>query len=476
MAEAVAMSSEELAQSPSPVKEGDVLAGKYKVEKVLGVGGMGVVVAATHVELRQKVALKFLLPAAATSSELVARFIREARACVRLKGKHVAQVLDVGRLENGCPYLVMEYLDGQDLSAAIKEAAGPMPVEAVATYILHACEGLAEAHALGIVHRDLKPGNLFLTKTLGGHPMVKVLDFGISKTLDPVNVEDQISSLTKTEMLLGSPLYMSPEQLRSSKNVDSRADVWAIGAIAYEMLTGKVPFEADSLLELCWKVAQENARPLLEVRADVPEPLAKAVMQCLEKDVTKRWSDVGALAVAVEPFASERERGAAARAVDVLKSSTRRTNPNPPEVLPTPAPASTPSSKPESEAWGTTQREAVSPAARTPRNNNVLVVGVGVFVVALAAIGIAASRNNPPATAAPSMTAAPPPAPPPSASVVSVPVETPSAAPSASASASAAPPAIAPKKPPVVVPPPAKSVAKPPASTTDPAGFIKVRE
>jgi serine/threonine protein kinase len=270
---------------------------------------------------------------------------------------------------------------------------------------------------------------------------------------------------------------MSPEQLRSSKNVDSRADVWAIGAIAYEMLTGKVPFEADSLLELCWKVAQENARPLLEVRAEVPEPLAKAVMQCLEKDVTKRWSDVGALAVAVEPFASERERGAAARAVDVLKSSTRRTNPNPPEVLPTPAPASTPSSsKPESEAWGTTQREAVSPAARTPRNNNVLVVGVGVFVVALAAIGIAASRSNPPATAAPSMTAAPPPAPPPSASVVSVPVETPSAAPSASASASAAPPAVAPKKPPVVVPPPAKSVAKPPASTTDPAGFIKVRE
>src|SRR5262249_22094237 len=152
------MSSEELAHNPSPVREGDVIASKYKVEKVLGVGGMGVVVAATHVDLRQKVALKFLLPAAATSSELVERFLREARASVRLKGKHVAQVLDVGRLDNGCPYLVMEYLDGHDLSFAIKDAAGPMPVEAVATYILHACEGLAEAHALGIVHRDLKPG------------------------------------------------------------------------------------------------------------------------------------------------------------------------------------------------------------------------------------------------------------------------------------------------------------------------------
>src|SRR5262249_41738233 len=158
----------------------------------------------------------FLLPAAATSEELVKRFMREARASSSLKSEHVAKVSDVGKMENGCPYLVMEYLEGQDLSATIKDANGPMEIESVATYILHACEGLAEAHAHGIVHRDLKPGNLFLTKTIGGHPMVKVLDFGISRTLDSMNVEEQVSSLTKTEMLLGSPLYMSPEQLRSS--------------------------------------------------------------------------------------------------------------------------------------------------------------------------------------------------------------------------------------------------------------------
>jgi serine/threonine-protein kinase len=484
------MSSEELAHNPSPVREGDVIAGKYKVEKVLGIGGMGVVVAATHVDLRQKVALKFLLPAAATSSELVERFLREARASVRLKGKHVAQVLDVGRLDNGCPYLVMEYLDGHDLSFAIKDAAGPMPVESVATYILHACEGLAEAHALGIVHRDLKPGNLFLTKTLGGHPMVKVLDFGISKTLDPINVEDQISSLTKTEMLLGSPLYMSPEQLRSSKNVDSRADVWAIGAIAYEMLTSKVPFEADSLLELCWKVAQENARPILEVRPDMPEPLAKAVMRCLEKDVSLRWSDVGALAVAVEPFAAERERGSAARAVDVLKTSTRRTNPNPPEALPTPQEipkqqvvvAAPSSSKQDGEAWGTTQREGVSPLARAIRRRNMMIVGVGVGALTLAAIGFAASRSGgAPATttnasgnttASVSATASTPATPSVTASSMPTPTETVSASATASTTA-AAPPTVIRNKP---QPTTAKSAPKPPTSTTDPAGFIKVRE
>ncbi len=393
-----------------PVKEGDVLAGKYKVEKVLGVGGMGVVVAATQVELRQRVALKFLLPQAAMASDLVERFLREARNSVRLKSDHIAKVSDVGRLENGCPYIVMEYLEGQDLSAEIKEAQGPMGVELVATYLLHACEGLAEAHAQGIVHRDLKPGNLFVTKASDGEPLLKVLDFGISKSLDPMPVEEQISSLTKTEMLLGSPLYMSPEQLRSSKHVDARADIWALGAIAYEMLTCRVPFEADSLLELCWKVAQENAKPLLELRADVPEPLAKAVMRCLEKDVALRWGDVGALAVAVEPFAAERERGAAARAVGVLKTSMRRTDPQPKEVLPIPPAAKVPSSSPpsagknDSGAWGTTQREAVGPAAKTRR----ILVAAALGVAALAALGVAASRSTgePPASGPPANSSA----------------------------------------------------------------------
>ena len=266
------------ASSHAPVKEGDILASKYRVAKVLGVGGMGVVVAAEHIELGQKVALKFLLKDAATNDELVTRFLREARASVRLKGAHVAKTLDVGRLENGSPYIVMEFLEGHDLHTEIRSKEQRVAIEDAASYIVQAAEGLAEAHSLGIVHRDLKPGNLFLTRGVDGRPLVKVLDFGISKTLDKSFGVDGLS-LTRTEMLLGSPLYMSPEQMRSSKNVDERSDLWALGVIAFELLTGRVPFEADSILELCFKVAQESAPNAKEVRPDLPDELCAAVAQ-----------------------------------------------------------------------------------------------------------------------------------------------------------------------------------------------------
>src|SRR6185295_11957553 len=191
-----------------------VLAGKYRVERVLGIGGMGVVVAVHHTELDQKFALKFLLPAATTSDDLVKRFVREGKAAVKLEGLHAAKVHDAGRLENGNQYIVMEYLDGHDLREEITNGKGQIPIADAVSWILQAAEGLAEAHALGIVHRDLKPGNLFLTKA----SVVKVVDFGISKNIDPAHATGL--SLTRTEMLLGSPLYMSPEQMRSSKHVD----------------------------------------------------------------------------------------------------------------------------------------------------------------------------------------------------------------------------------------------------------------
>src|SRR5262249_1505255 len=153
---------------------------------------------------------------------------------------------------------VMEYLEGRDLGAELKRSPERMPIEQALGWVLQACEGLAEAHSHGIVHRDLKPANLFLTQGVDGQPLVKVLDFGISKTLNPGPQTDGLS-LTRTEMLLGSPLYMSPEQMRSSKYVDERADLWGIGAIAYELIARRVPFEADTLLDLCFKVAQEEA-------------------------------------------------------------------------------------------------------------------------------------------------------------------------------------------------------------------------
>src|ERR1700760_4922495 len=192
------------------VREGDVLAGKFRIERVLGRGGMGVVVAATHIQLEERVALKFLLPEALGNGEAVARFAREARAAVKIKSEHVARVSDVGTLDSGSPYMVMEYLEGQDLADWVRHSGAMRPADAV-EFVLQACEAIAEAHALGIVHRDLKPANLFVTRRVDGSPCVKVLDFGISKLTTPGSTSDM--GMTRTSTVMGSPLYMSPEQM-----------------------------------------------------------------------------------------------------------------------------------------------------------------------------------------------------------------------------------------------------------------------
>src|SRR6478735_1771747 len=231
--------------------EGQLFAGKYRVERVLGRGGMGVVIAARHLLLDELVAIKFLLPEALQSAEAVARFEREARAAVKIKSEHVARVTDVARLENGTPYMVMELLRGRDLAAQLREG-GPLPLAEVTDYLLQAGEAIAEAHGLGIVHRDLKPANLFLTKRADGSPCIKVLDFGISKLTNASSTRDQ--GMTKTATVMGSPFYMSPEHLMSSRDVDMRTDIWALGVICFELLTGKLPFQADTLPQLCMTI------------------------------------------------------------------------------------------------------------------------------------------------------------------------------------------------------------------------------
>ncbi|MCU0654803.1 MAG: serine/threonine protein kinase [Polyangiaceae bacterium] len=277
-----------------PVQEGELLAGKYKVERVLGQGGMGVVVAATHQQLDQRVALKFLLPHGAGDADSVARFLREARAAVRLRSEHVAKVLDVGTLESGAPFIVMEYLDGRDLSAMIE--GGPLPVGEAIEYVLQACEALAEAHAAGIVHRDLKPDNLFLTRRSDGSPCIKVLDFGISKMADPNG------SATKTSSLMGTPLYMSPEQLRSSKKVDARSDIWSLGMILYELLTGQVAFTRDTLPELCAAILMDPLVPPRELRPSIPEQVDAIICRCLEKEPDRRFPSLRELTQALAPM------------------------------------------------------------------------------------------------------------------------------------------------------------------------------
>jgi serine/threonine-protein kinase len=254
------------------VAVGDVLAGKYRVERIIGEGGMGVVVAATHLSLDTLVALKFITR---DGGQAIPRFLREAKSAVRLKSEHVARVSDVGTLENGMPYMVMEYLEGRDLNAVL-EASGPL-----------------------LVHRDLKPHNLFLTAGVGGRPLVKVLDFGISKMMGAEH------ALTQSAEIVGTPTYMAPEQLRSAKDVDTRADIWAAGVILYELLTGHLPFEAETLPQLIARVMADPPTPPSAYRPDLPAALADAVLRCLRRSPDDRFRDAADLAAALAPFAPD---------------------------------------------------------------------------------------------------------------------------------------------------------------------------
>lgn len=298
---------------------GQILAGKYRIERVIGKGGMGVVVAAHHLQLDEKVAIKFLLPAAVARADLLARFEREARAAVKIKNEHVARVIDVGVLETGSPFMVMEFLDGMDLAARIT-AEGRLSVAETADWVLQACEAIVEAHALGIVHRDLKPANLFITRGADGLESIKVLDFGISKS-SGMSGSTPGSDMTQTQSMLGSPFYMSPEQMQSARSVDMRTDIWALGCILYQCLAGEVPFEAETLPELVLKIVQSSPRPIHQVRSDVPAALEQVIAHCLQKDRDQRYPHVGELARGLMPFAPERARSSAERVLRVVQTS-----------------------------------------------------------------------------------------------------------------------------------------------------------
>lgn len=302
----------------APVSPGDVLAGKYRVDRVLGEGGMGIVVAATDLQLERRVAIKFLLPTYSQHHEAAQRFLREARAAVKIQSEHVARVIDVGTMDTGAPYMVMEYLEGRDLSALLEEHKA-LPVEEAVAHVLEACDAIAEAHSVGIVHRDLKPANLFLTRQPDGSSRIKVLDFGISKAM--VTSTGMDPSLTRTSSMMGSPLYMSPEQMRSAKNVDPRTDVWALGVILYELLYGDPPFYAESIPELSAKVLLEEPPSIRSRRTDVPPELEAAVKRALAKDPANRHATVADFAAALGPFGPARTRVNVERAGRVLKIS-----------------------------------------------------------------------------------------------------------------------------------------------------------
>ena len=281
---------------------GQTLGGKYEIVRLLGEGGMAFVYEANHRRLQQRVAIKLLTPEFARDPELVARFEREARGVARLRTKHVARVMDVDTTPEGVPYIVMEFLEGRDLDAELT-ARTRLPLAEAVDIVLQTCGGLVEAHGMGIVHRDLKPANLFLANELEGNDrVVKVLDFGISKFIG------EATRLTSSGAVMGTVLYMSPEQVRARPGVDTRADIWALGVILYELLAGRAPWEGHSHQIAAAIVSTDP--PDLRSLAQVPDAVVAAVRTMMQREPSQRFSTVQEVIAALGPFAPPGSIGA----------------------------------------------------------------------------------------------------------------------------------------------------------------------
>jgi len=301
------------------LQTGDLLAGRYRIQSILGKGGMGIVYAAADEKTKTDVAVKLLRSSAGTNTN-IERFLREAQVSARVGSERIVRVLECGSLNERQPYLVMERLEGSDLGCRIKEEKS-LPLQDVADVVVQACEALAAAHALGIVHRDIKPSNLFEHRPAGQPPALKVLDFGISKCRS----RDGGGELTLTSShdggLLGSPPYMSPEQIRDARRVDSRSDLWSLGAVAYRLLSGRYPFEGTSVGAVFASILERPVTPLRELGVCVPVAVEAALARAMDRDRALRFKNAGELATAFAPFASARVRPLAERAVEISRRS-----------------------------------------------------------------------------------------------------------------------------------------------------------
>jgi serine/threonine-protein kinase len=373
---------------------GDLIDGRYRVGRMIGIGGMGIVRAATHETLGHELALKFMLPAAAKSKDAAERFVREARASARLTSEHVARVLDVGRLPSGLPYIVMERLRGEDLATLLDSRGRLEPGEAVG-YVLEAIHAIAEAHLVGIVHRDIKPRNLFLTRRSDGRTLLKVLDFGIAKAGAALGE----GTLTQSRHTLGSPQYMSPEQLEDSAGVDARTDIWSLGVVLYQLTSGALPFEGETLAELSSAIRDGSPRPLSERVQDLPRELAVSIERCLAKDPSKRPASVLDLARSLEPFAARDARSVVAATEQLLSTRGR-------ELEQTLELASDPSTASYGERGRETDdtHAAVESRAATSREpprrpKRVALVVAGLVALGAAGVWIARESSDEPAAA-----------------------------------------------------------------------------
>ena len=438
-------------ESPSfDVRAGDVIAGKYRVERVLGRGAMGVVVAAMHLELHELRAIKFMSDEALAAPEALERFLREARAAARLKSQHVTKVHDVGRLDSGAPYIVMEYLEGADLRVKLKKG-GPLSVDEAVLYVAQACEALAEAHEAGIVHRDIKPGNLFLSQGVGGAPCIKVVDFGIAKLVHGAGAADG-RDLTATAAVLGTPKFMSPEQMRADRAaIDARSDLWALGVTLYQLLTRKMPFAGDSIAALCSAILWNDFTPASKLRPDLPAGLDAVIARCLAKDASSRYQTAIELATALLPFGSDEvQRVAPIVHTRALAAAIVRASGVHAAVDPTTATGDSALAAGTAAPWA----KATTPPRPAPRTRPAArIAGVAGFLFAgLVAAGVVFTRSGvrpaaPLASAAPSETAPSPvvePPPPATGTAAATMTATPTAtaAPAPSGAAAVEPPLV----------------------------------
>jgi serine/threonine protein kinase len=377
---------------PTGVREGEVVDGKYRIGKHIGSGAMGTVFAAQHLLLDQKVAIKFLVPEALGHSEAVARFVREARAAVMIKSEHVVRVLDVCLLESGAPYIVMEYLQGCDLAAWL-QARGRLRVETAVDFILQACDAIAEAHDFGVIHRDVKPANLFAVQRLGVTESIKVLDFGISKAAGRVSSTAspdewrQGVAITQESVPIGSPCYMSPEQMESARDVDRRTDIWALGITLCELVTGRVPFEGQSLVQV-YSTIKSGARLRLRDRfPDLPRGLETVILKCLETEPKHRYRNVRDFTAALVASTSSRQPTRIAR---VGRVSERGASESPSRATPSPRVAGVPGP----DRTLVSQEHVALPRGPKPNAKMVWAAAFAALVIAVTVIRVVSKRPS----------------------------------------------------------------------------------
>jgi serine/threonine protein kinase len=427
------------------LSEGSVVDGKYRIESQIAEGGMAVVFRATHVGLGQRVAIKFLKPAALSDAVLVERFEREARLLAQIASEHVVRVQDVGNFAGVGPYMVMEYLVGRDLGSIVEE--GPLPIIRAVDYVLQACDALAEAHALRIVHRDIKPENMFLAQRPSNTAILKLIDFGISKVAPKRGEGANWAHATASDDRVGTPLYMSPEQLRSPKDVDQRADIWGLGVVLFELITGTQVFDAVDMPGLCASILTGAPKPLRAVLPEAPMALEQVILKCLEKDPARRFRNVAELTQELMPFGPVGTASRVVRIKQVVRRGGSSIRP------PTPAAVSvyTVPIVVEQSAAGS---DPVSAAAVEPPQGRWPLRRIGVVALAgLAVCGVlglvAMTRSSPtpfvPSTALPAVsTEAPSPVAPPQEANPILPAE--SSAPAVSSTSEVAAPPAAPAR------------------------------